>query len=295
MIQRASNNRRGLASLELALSMPFLVALAAAIWHLASFHQRQTQVTIEARFGAWEKRDDPGQTETDPPADKGNPAMLFRSGGGTLPQGLHVEQSKKKTLGAPPVFRIPPIALQKQHTVLGRSWDFHDIDYPTTSRLIPSDRMRSWLVAAGSDPTGPLSALSSPGDVLKLLTGQNGGLDVNKLLDLLGGLGGISSALGGLGSPGGLGGDAASGLNSSSVGGAAGQGGSALSQLGDAAKAAKDLKDIIDDPLKALKAPLELIKHAGDIVKAIGKLGDAVSAVGQLIDKLGDDPESGYR
>jgi hypothetical protein len=110
--------RCGLATLELVLALPFLVALAAIIVSVARAGIVKSEVTVQARNDAWKKRHG---------ASRGT-ALFF------LPDDVQpdkvddtVEGQASRAVKVSAVLNgIAPVA-KSRHSVMAASWDFHDL------------------------------------------------------------------------------------------------------------------------------------------------------------------------
>ena len=116
--------RRGLASLELVLSLPFLLAVAVIIASLAKVALAKSSASIEARADAWRKRPaaGAGARPTLTPAD-------FVSGTGNVVSG-----QGSKSVRLAPVLEPSAVTAQSSHFVLAGTWD-HQVLRPGAGQL----------------------------------------------------------------------------------------------------------------------------------------------------------------
>jgi hypothetical protein len=114
------NRRRGLATLEFAMSLPILLLLVVGIVWLGFAVAGQSQVTVEARNNAWRLRH--GGSADTPQSGKvaGEQPFVFLS-------NASITEKADATVKVSPIYDSwsqPKSA----HTVLGGSWDFTSID-----------------------------------------------------------------------------------------------------------------------------------------------------------------------
>jgi hypothetical protein len=109
---RSARERRGIATLEFAMSLPILLALLVTIVWLGASLIGQTEVTVQARHKTWKERFNAGQGEGHP--------LIFKAD--TL-----IKNDAETTVDISPLFAgmEPPKA---NHAVFGGSWDYRQIE-----------------------------------------------------------------------------------------------------------------------------------------------------------------------
>lgn len=137
--------RRGLASLELVLSLPFLLAVAVIIASLAKVALAKSSASIEARADAWRKR---------PAAGAGARPTLtaadFVSGTSNVVSG-----QGSKSVRLAPVLEPSAVTAQSNHHVLAGTWD-HQVLRPGAGQLQADPLMASF---AGGGSVQELASL----------------------------------------------------------------------------------------------------------------------------------------
>ncbi|HVT27719.1 MAG TPA: TadE/TadG family type IV pilus assembly protein [Lacipirellulaceae bacterium] len=120
---RASIVRRGIATLEFAMALPFLLLLMVGITWLGFSVVTQTEVLVQARDKAWTRRfDNPKQKP-----------LLFPAGLVVAKNPLYsysddyVTETVTKPVDVSPIFKAAP-APKASHTILSGSWDHRAMD-----------------------------------------------------------------------------------------------------------------------------------------------------------------------
>lgn len=121
----------GSATLELVFCMPILLALIVAIVWLGTSVIAQTEVTVEARYNAWDKRDDSTGT-----------ALLF------LKDDI-VSEDATKTVQVSPLFDDAE-SPESSHDVMAGSWDHSKL------RLDKAPNWKQYAIAAANAKTGSI-------------------------------------------------------------------------------------------------------------------------------------------
>jgi len=150
-----SSNRRGIASLEFVLSLPFILAVAVIIASVGLMGLRKSEVVIHSRYVSWERRTDYAQQQKDAPPpnpketggskltlayNKSNPlgvADLTRpTAGEMLATGSNNErlarwlvEERPPAANAPPSSRFFDVNAQSGCAVLMGTWDFHQVPF----------------------------------------------------------------------------------------------------------------------------------------------------------------------
>ncbi|HEX5472477.1 MAG TPA: TadE/TadG family type IV pilus assembly protein [Lacipirellulaceae bacterium] len=121
--RRASIARRGIATLEFAMALPILLLLMVGITWLGFSVVTQTEVLVQAREKAWQKRfDNPKQQP-----------LLFPAGLVVAKNPLYsysddyVTETATKAVDVSPIFKAAP-APKATHTILSGSWDHRAMD-----------------------------------------------------------------------------------------------------------------------------------------------------------------------
>jgi hypothetical protein len=261
--------RRGLASLELVLSMPFLVALAAIIHQLALKHQAEFASLTDARNQAWAVRDSLGTTETPDPANPAIPVDTIFQGVKATPEAFHVANSKTRTLNTYGIFRVQRQTMQGRLAVVGRSWDYHDIAFVDNGQMQPSNRLSGMMTGIPVAAVNAGSAITS-----------------SSIMGLFNGLQGGASSL-------------SQSFNQSTANSGASQASGASGGLGSALDAGNGLLDQIKNlsPEKLLNLPknLKAIWDAKDqIGSALSKITNVMNSdpMTDLLQKLAHDSEA---
>lgn len=111
-IYRNRRTRRGIATLEFAMSLPVLLALFVTIVWLGASLVGQTEVTVAARHNAWKERTQVAQ-------GSGNPLVFAAD--------APIQRDAETTVDISPIFAgmAPPKA---NAAILGGSWDHRQID-----------------------------------------------------------------------------------------------------------------------------------------------------------------------
>ena len=158
IFHRMPQERRGIATLEFAMSLPVLLALFVTIVWLGASLVGQTQVTVAARHNAWQERTQVAQ-------GSGNP-LVFQA-------DTPIQRDAETTVDISPIFAgmAPPKA---NHAILAGSWDHRQIDL---------NRPPNWrLYAKVGGSSASLSVQGVLGDLSNLVkygsqaTGILGGL-----------------------------------------------------------------------------------------------------------------------
>jgi len=130
--------RRGLASMELVLSLPFLLAVAVIIASLAKVALAKSSASIEARADAWRKRPaaGAGARPTLTPADFVSATGNVVSGQGT------------RSVRMAPVLEPSAVTAESRHSVLAGTWD-HQVLRPGAGQL-QADPLMAAFAGGGS-------------------------------------------------------------------------------------------------------------------------------------------------
>lgn len=110
--RRMPRERRGIATLEFAMSLPVLLALFVTIVWLGASLIGQTEVTVAARHNAWKERSQVAQ-------GSGNPLVFTAD--------TPIQRDAETTVEISPIFAgmSPP---KSSAAILGGSWDHRQID-----------------------------------------------------------------------------------------------------------------------------------------------------------------------
>jgi hypothetical protein len=153
------NPRRGIATLEFAMALPFLLLLMVGITWLGYSVIGQSQVLIKAREKTWQQRFD----------DKAKAPMIFPTGLKSLDNPLYpgdndyVTETATQAVHVSPVFdKAPPP--KASNTVLAGSWDHRAM--PFTS--LPDMK----LMATAGVVSNPFNAVSALGGMFDGFTEQ---------------------------------------------------------------------------------------------------------------------------
>lgn len=131
-----STRRRGMASVEIVLSMPMIVAVAALIYYLGELNMTRADVTVRARNDAWKKRTQSGDPESSPLPDQQKLDILFVDPD-PIPKGSQLASDQSVMKARPLYFmRTSPVTVPSSHTVLSGTWDFHDLPIDSSEPLL---------------------------------------------------------------------------------------------------------------------------------------------------------------
>lgn len=133
MVSRIKNHRRGIATLEAVLALPFLAALVAVILAIGSGNLKRSIAVNQARQDAWKGREQGLAAE--PTALRVLQIEMLR-GGGPRP-GLK-ESLRTERVSMPGFLRNFSSARGK-HVVLGGAYDYRVIDFGRGSPLVPGE------------------------------------------------------------------------------------------------------------------------------------------------------------
>jgi hypothetical protein len=149
-IRRAVRQRRGIATLEFALSLPVLLFLLAAILSTGLLGLGRVHVAIDAREAAWKERQ---QQRTSQP--------LFFS---PNEEPLVVPRTREVRV-FPPYFAGKTVTAHSKLAVLGGSWDYREVD--PGGQLVPTIAKMSASAGEGQaqDLGSILSALGNFGSL----------------------------------------------------------------------------------------------------------------------------------
>ena len=247
--------RRALASLELALALPFLAFMAALIFKVAEADLGKTATVLHARHDGWKGQDQALEGEAAPLPDE----TLFRAALQLDGKPGHGVTDEKKTH----TVRLPPIApgtadVGSHLVVLQGTWDHRSVDFPDRPSLQPDGRVWT-VIAVGALPPGATQV-----DPNAFNFGRDPflkGLDVSKFhfQNLTSGDGKFAKV---------------------------------AWQFFEAAnpsvKQGEEMLKILENPPKAAAQLLKTITNLDQLGDAIGKLGDAPDALDQLGGMLGD-------
>lgn len=123
----AANGRRGMASVEIVLSMPLIMMMAALIYFLGDLNLKRADVLVRSRNDAWQARTQKGTPEVDPfPDQKKEDSLFVKPDSPTDGRQQFTDRTIKKPQSLY-LIHTPLVTLAADHTVLGGSWDFHDL------------------------------------------------------------------------------------------------------------------------------------------------------------------------
>jgi hypothetical protein len=133
-------HRRGLATFEFAMSLPFLLLLMVSITWLGFSVIGQAEVLVKARNNTWKKRFD----------DNAKRPLMFPSGISVAKNPFYsqeadyVSETVKQSVNVSPIFSLIP-GPEASHTILAGSWDY---------RAMPFDKPPEWKLFATAAASG---------------------------------------------------------------------------------------------------------------------------------------------
>ncbi len=153
---RACTARRGIATLEFAMALPFLLLLMVGITWLGFSVITQSEVLVQARNKAWKRRfDNPAQKPLVFPAGlvvAKNPFYSYSDD--------YVTETVTKAVDVSPIFKLAPPP-KGSHTILSGSWDHRAMD------LNSPPNFKLYLIAAANAATKDIQ--SQLGSITNLL------------------------------------------------------------------------------------------------------------------------------
>jgi hypothetical protein len=158
--QHESNaTRRGIATLEFAMSLPILLLLMVAITWLGFSVIGQTEVLVQARNKAWKKRFD----------NKNDQPLHFPILPGYNQENDFVAETASKTIDVSPIFKVFP-GPKAGCVVLAGSWDWRamSLDKPPDLKLMATAAAIGW----GGNVLNWMSEITNPLGLLKTLGSQ---------------------------------------------------------------------------------------------------------------------------